>query len=83
MIQVYSDVGNATGEIAARGAEGMWPAYSALSVLAHSTTVIWLAVVVLGAVIFSAMWRRAVREGRDLGEIFSHLPSEASPELEP
>ncbi len=73
-IQVYSDLTGAADKIVRQIQEGISPAYSVTTVLAHSTTTIWLIVVVVGAIIFAVMWRRAVYEGRDLQGYFSTLP---------
>ena len=78
-IQVYSDLDSAGQRIAARVQEGMSPAYSAITTAAHSTTAIWLAVAVARVIVFTMMWRRTLREGRDLPEVCVRLPYEAQP----
>ena len=57
----------------------MSPAHSAITTAAHSTTAIWLAVVVAGVIAFTMTWRQTLREGRGLPEVCVRLPYEAQP----
>ncbi len=77
VIQVQGDLVATAKLIGQKQAAGLAPAAAVLGSLPHSMTAIWLLAMLVGAIIFAVMWRRAVAAGRDPRAVFRTLPSEA------
>ena len=61
-------------------AQGHSLGWTLLASLPHSMVVLWVLVMVVGAVIFAVMWSARRRAGEDPAEVFLTLPPDPADE---
>ena len=77
LLQAYQDLDATSTRIAEMLVQGQSVGWTLAVALPRSMTVLWLAVMIVGAMIFSVMWAARRRAGEDLGAVFCALPYES------
>jgi len=78
--QFQSDLSSLSDRIGEMLAQGHSLGWTLLASLPHSMVVLWVLVMVVGAVIFAVMWSARRRAGEDPAEVFLTLPPDPADE---